>query len=170
MILDARPNLYGGRRTDPSSKLYWLNIELSINDILFQQRVESLAIATRCWRCEALYPYRLRRLKAGLLRVACGDGVRSVAGKLGPIAAEPWSLYDLAAKWMSGDTEARKRFDEILKKVGLGMEDVMAEALLARSTPSNALTAWLPAPKRVATTPCVRLIVTAQHSAPQCGK
>ena len=33
--------------------------------------------------------YRLRRLKAGLLRVACGDGVRSIAGKLGPIAAEP---------------------------------------------------------------------------------
>ena len=27
---------------------------------------------------------RLRRLKAGLLRMACGDGVRSVAGKLGP--------------------------------------------------------------------------------------
>jgi hypothetical protein len=76
--------------------------------------------------------YRLRRLKAGLLRVACGDGVRSVAGKLGPIAAEPWSLYDLAAKWMSGDKEARKRFDEILKKVGLGMEDVMAEAFSSK--------------------------------------
>lgn len=76
--------------------------------------------------------YRLRRLKAGLLRVACGDGVRSVAGKLGPIAAEPWSLYDLAAKWMSCDKEARKRFDEILKKVGLGMEDVMAEALSSK--------------------------------------
>jgi len=76
--------------------------------------------------------YRLRRLKAGLLRVACGDGVRSVAGKLGPIAAEPWSLYDLAAKWMSGEKEARKRFDEILKKVGLGMEDVMAEALSSK--------------------------------------
>jgi hypothetical protein len=75
---------------------------------------------------------RLRRLKAGLLRVACGDGVRSVASKLGPIAAEPWSLYDLAAKWMSGDKEARKRFDEILKKVGLGMEDVMAEALSSK--------------------------------------
>jgi hypothetical protein len=76
--------------------------------------------------------YRLRRLKAGLLRVACGDGVRSVAGKLGPIAAEPWSLYDLAAKWMSGDKEARKRFDEILRKVGLGMDDVMAEALSSK--------------------------------------
>jgi hypothetical protein len=76
--------------------------------------------------------YRLRRLKAGLLRVACGDGIRSVAGKLGPIAAEPWSLYDLAAKWMSGDKEARKRFDEILNKAGLGMEGVMAEALSSK--------------------------------------
>ena len=33
---------------------------------------------------------------------------------------------------MSGDTEARKRFDEILKKVGLGMDDVMAEALSSK--------------------------------------
>jgi hypothetical protein len=28
--------------------------------------------------------------------------------------------------------EARKRFDEILKKVGLGMDDVMAEALSSK--------------------------------------
>ena len=33
---------------------------------------------------------------------------------------------------MSGEKEARKRFDEILKKVGLGMEDVMAEALSSK--------------------------------------
>jgi hypothetical protein len=71
--------------------------------------------------------YRLRRLKAGLLRVACGDGVRSVAGQFGP-----WSQYDLAAEWMSGDKDARKRFDEILKKAGLGMEDVLAEALSSK--------------------------------------
>jgi hypothetical protein len=39
MIIDARSNQYGRRGTDPSSKLYWLNIELNINDILFRQRV-----------------------------------------------------------------------------------------------------------------------------------
>jgi hypothetical protein len=39
MIIDARPDLYGRRGTDPYSKLYWLNIELSINNILFRRRV-----------------------------------------------------------------------------------------------------------------------------------
>lgn len=39
MIIDARSNQNGSRGTDPSSKLYWLNIELNINDILFRQRV-----------------------------------------------------------------------------------------------------------------------------------
>ena len=72
---------------------------------------------------------RLRRLKAGLLRMACSDGVRSVAGKLGYKLSPLGSVYDFAAKWMSGDTAARKKLDEILKKAGLGMEDVMAEAL-----------------------------------------
>ena len=73
-----------------------------------------------------------RRLKAGLLRMACSDGVRSVAGKLGYKLSPLGSVYDLAAKWMSGDTAARKQFDEILKKAGLGMEDVMAEALSSK--------------------------------------
>jgi hypothetical protein len=70
---------------------------------------------------------RLRRLKAGLLRVACGDGVRSTHGKLGP--RQPPSSYEFAAKWMSGDTKARRRLDELLKMAGLTMEDVVAEAL-----------------------------------------
>jgi hypothetical protein len=39
MLVDARSNLYGRRRTDPSSKLYWLNIELKIADIFFRQQV-----------------------------------------------------------------------------------------------------------------------------------
>jgi hypothetical protein len=39
MIIDPRSNRCGRRGTDPSSKLYWLNIELNINDILFRQRV-----------------------------------------------------------------------------------------------------------------------------------
>jgi hypothetical protein len=62
---------------------------------------------------------------------------------------------------MSSDTKTRKEFDEILKKAGLGMEDVMAEALSS---------AWLPAARCVATTPCARLIVTALRSAPRCDK
>jgi hypothetical protein len=75
---------------------------------------------------------RLRRLKAGLLRMACSDGVRSVAGKLGYKLSPLGSVYDFSAKWMSGDTAAREKFDEILKKAGLGMEDVMAEALSSK--------------------------------------
>ena len=39
MIIDARPDLYGRRGTDPSSKLYWLNVDLNITDILFRERV-----------------------------------------------------------------------------------------------------------------------------------
>jgi hypothetical protein len=39
MLIDTRPNLYGRQGTDPCSKLYWLNIELSISNILFRQRV-----------------------------------------------------------------------------------------------------------------------------------
>jgi hypothetical protein len=38
MIINARSNQYVSRETDPSSKLYWLNIEVNINDILFRQR------------------------------------------------------------------------------------------------------------------------------------
>jgi hypothetical protein len=68
---------------------------------------------------------RLRRLKAGLLRMAGNAGVRSVANKLG----FKGSVYDFADKWMSGDAKTRKRFDEILKSGDLGMEDVLAEAL-----------------------------------------
>jgi hypothetical protein len=39
MVIDVSPNLYGRGRTDPSSKLYWLNIELNISNILFRQRL-----------------------------------------------------------------------------------------------------------------------------------
>ncbi len=72
---------------------------------------------------------RLRRLEAGLLRAACGEGVRSIAGKLaGPIGTH----YDFSAKWMSNDTATRKEFEKILKTAGLTMEDVMAEALSSK--------------------------------------
>jgi hypothetical protein len=75
---------------------------------------------------------RRRRLKAGSLRMACSDGVRSVAGKLGYKLSSLRSVYDVAAKWMSGDTAAHEKFDEILKRAGLDMDDVMAEALSSK--------------------------------------
>ena len=39
MLIDVRQNLYGRRGVDLSSKLYWLNIEFNINNILFRQQL-----------------------------------------------------------------------------------------------------------------------------------
>ena len=75
---------------------------------------------------------RLCRLKAGLLRMACSDGVRTVASKLGYKLTSMGTVHDLSVKWMSGDAKTRKEFAEILKKAGLGMEDVRAEALSSK--------------------------------------
>jgi hypothetical protein len=50
---------------------------------------------------------RLRRLKAGLLGMACSDGVRSVASKLGYKLTSMGTVHDLSVKWMSGDAAAR---------------------------------------------------------------
>jgi hypothetical protein len=75
---------------------------------------------------------RLRRLKVGLLRMACGDGVRSVAGKLDPQPIPLRLVDDFGAKWMSGDSATRNEFQKLLKKADLGMEDVMAEALSSK--------------------------------------
>lgn len=76
---------------------------------------------------------RLRRLKVGLLRMACSDGVRSVAGKLGHQPGPGGWLYDdFATKWMSGDSATRNDFQKLLKKADLGMEDVMAEVLSSK--------------------------------------
>jgi hypothetical protein len=76
---------------------------------------------------------RLRRLKVGLLRLACNEGVRNVAGKVGhqpgPVR---WLDGDFATKWMSGDSAARNEFQKLLQKAGLGMEDLMAEALSSK--------------------------------------
>jgi hypothetical protein len=75
---------------------------------------------------------RLRRLKAGLLRAAGGEGVRSIAGKLGLKAGPMTSLYDFSDRWMSGDTATRRVFEKLLKTAGLTTEDVMAEALSSK--------------------------------------
>ena len=39
MLIDVRQNLYGRRGVEPPSKLYWLNIELNINNIHFRQQL-----------------------------------------------------------------------------------------------------------------------------------
>jgi hypothetical protein len=39
MLIDNRANLYARRGNYPSSKMYWLNINLHIQNILFRQRV-----------------------------------------------------------------------------------------------------------------------------------
>ena len=59
--------------------------------------------------------------------MACSAGVRSVAKEL---AALRRLVYDFAAKWMSGDVKTRKEFDEMLKKTGLGIEDITGQVSL----------------------------------------
>ena len=75
---------------------------------------------------------RLRRLKGGLLRIACSDGVRAVAGRLEPKPSFSRPVYDIGAKWMSGDSATHNNFQKLLKKADLGMEEVMAEALSSK--------------------------------------
>jgi hypothetical protein len=97
--------------------------------------------------------------------MARSAGIRSVVTKLdfkGPVC-------DFAAKWMSGDAGARSRFETLLKKAGLGMEDVMAETLSSAIAFSSALTACWQVQRPAATTRCVRWIVTARRLAPQCA-
>jgi hypothetical protein len=73
---------------------------------------------------------RLRRMKAGLLRAAARKGVRNVLSTIGYAKA-----FDLSGKadrftqeWASGKVSTRREFEEILKKAGLTMDDVMAQA------------------------------------------
>jgi hypothetical protein len=74
---------------------------------------------------------RLRRMKAGLLRAAAGKGVRRVLSTILDVD----DTYDQARKadhfaqeWASGRAGARREFTGMLKKAGLTMDDVMAEA------------------------------------------
>ena len=113
---------------------------------------------------------RLRRLKAGLLGMACSDGVRSVASKFGYKLTSMGTVHDLSVKWMSGDAAARDQYDKMLSKAALGWNTSWLRLYRARSTPSSALTACLRARRRVATTPCVGLIVIAKHLALQCAE
>ena len=116
---------------------------------------------------------RYRRLKAGLLRMASSAAVRRVAERFSFEARQQIGWLGASAdKWTDGDAAARKRFEKLLETAGLSMDDVMAEALSKTiDTSGAALTACAcKRGRRVATTPYARLIVTAQHSVPQCGK
>ena len=75
---------------------------------------------------------RLRRMKAGLLRATVGDGVRRILSKIEDVDHD----YDkrrnadlYAQDWARGIVSVRREFAGMLKKAGLTMDDVMAEAL-----------------------------------------
>jgi len=74
--------------------------------------------------------FRHRRLMAGMLRAASSVGVRNLLLKMECDGRDPLGCpFDFAAKWASGDRVARKKLENFLKTAGLGMDDVMAEAL-----------------------------------------
>jgi hypothetical protein len=75
---------------------------------------------------------RFRRMKAGLLRATVGDGVRRILSKIEDVDHD----YDkrrnadlYAQDWARGIVSVRREFAGMLKKAGLTMDDVMAEAL-----------------------------------------
>jgi hypothetical protein len=74
---------------------------------------------------------RLRRMKAGLLRATVGDGVRRILSRIEDVDHD----YDerrnadrYAQDWARGIVSVRRGFAGMLKKAGLTMDDVMAEA------------------------------------------
>jgi hypothetical protein len=75
--------------------------------------------------------FRLRRMKAGLLRASAGKGVRRILSTIEDVN----DTYDQAREadhfvqeWASGRASVRREFAGMLKKAGLTMDDVMAEA------------------------------------------
>jgi hypothetical protein len=71
--------------------------------------------------------FRLRHMKAGLLRAAAGKGVRRILSTIGYSHFSEQGRF--AEEWASGKASTRRGFAEMLKKAGLTMDDVMAEAL-----------------------------------------
>jgi hypothetical protein len=69
----------------------------------------------------------LRRMKAGLLRAAAGKGVRRILSTIG--YSDFSGNERFAGEWASGKANTRREFGEMLKKAGLTIDDVMAEAL-----------------------------------------
>jgi hypothetical protein len=69
---------------------------------------------------------RLRRLKAGLLRVSIGSGIQPVMRSLGYNFV---SAREIATSWAAGEKSAKNEVAAALKKAQLTMEDVVAETL-----------------------------------------
>jgi hypothetical protein len=118
---------------------------------------------------------RMRRMKAGLLRARATKGVGRILSTIGEKDKFPRDVFDgpdFAQKWASGDASTRREFMQILKRAELSMDDVMAEALAKKIDTFERIDriACLQARRRAATTPCARLIVTAQRWAPRCDK
>jgi hypothetical protein len=70
---------------------------------------------------------RLRRMKAGLWRAAAGKGVRRILSTIGDVDLAKKADH-FAREWASGGASVRLEFAQMLKKAGLTMDDVMAEA------------------------------------------
>jgi hypothetical protein len=70
---------------------------------------------------------RLRRSKGGLLRAAASKGVHRILSTIG-YGPDISSVDDFAAKWASGNAGSRRQFEEMLKKAGFTMGEVVAEA------------------------------------------
>jgi hypothetical protein len=74
---------------------------------------------------------RLRRMKAGLLRATVGDGVRRILSRIEDVDddyGERRNADRYAQDWARGIVSVRRGFAGMLKKAGLTMDDVMAEA------------------------------------------
>jgi hypothetical protein len=69
---------------------------------------------------------RLRRMKAGFLRAAAGRGVHRILSTIG--YGDFRGIGRFVEEWAFGKDKTRREFDEILKKAGLTIDDVMAAA------------------------------------------
>jgi hypothetical protein len=67
--------------------------------------------------------FRLRRIKANLLRVRARNAIREV---ISPLVHDSW---DLADKWSARDANAVSLVEAALKRAGLSMDTVMAATL-----------------------------------------
>jgi hypothetical protein len=68
--------------------------------------------------------FRLRRIKAGILKASMSSGVERVLAGVGHSYLERDTL---AERWMAGDESARKKVDAILAKSGLTLDEVTAK-------------------------------------------
>ena len=114
---------------------------------------------------------RLRRVKTGIVKASMSAGVYEILKGLGHgPRSGPFYARELGEKWAAGDKDARKEVEAALAKAGLTIDEVTARTLESKLDFSSGSTACSQAPRRAVTTPYARLIVTAPHSVPQCGK